>query len=63
MRIAVTGGSGDLARVLIPLLQEAGHSVLSIDRTMPTNTTGNPIGVQAQVVDVSDFGSVVGAEQ
>jgi UDP-glucose 4-epimerase len=61
MRIAVTGGSGDLARVLIPMLQEAGHSVLSIDRTMPTNTTGNPIGVQAQVVDVSDFGSVVGA--
>jgi UDP-glucose 4-epimerase len=59
MRIAVTGGNGDLARVLIPMLQNAGHEVLSIDRSMPVNTTGNPLGVQAVVVDVTDFGSVV----
>lgn len=61
MRIAVTGGNGDLARVLIPMLQTAGHHVLSIDRAMPVNTTGNPLGVQSVVVDVTDFGSVVAA--
>jgi nucleoside-diphosphate-sugar epimerase len=63
MRIAVTGGNGDLARVLIPMLIQAGHSVVSIDRALPAPTPGNPLGSRALVVDVTDFGQVVAAMQ
>ena len=61
MKIAVTGGNGDLARVLIPMLVAHGHQVVSIDRTMPPRVAGNPLGSQALVVDVTDFGQVVAA--
>lgn len=56
MRIAVTGGNGDMGRNLIPYLLEQGHTVVSIDRALPgTHTEGvNP--VQA---DVRDFGQLV----
>ncbi len=35
MRIAVTGGNGDMGRSLIPYLLEQGHTVVSIDRATP----------------------------
>lgn len=61
MRIAVTGASGDLGRVLVPMLHAAGHSVVGIDRVLPPRVPGNPIGQHAIVVDVTDFGQVVAA--
>lgn len=61
MKIAVTGGNGDLAKVLIPMLVEHGHQVVSIDRAMPSRVAGNPLGSQALVLDVTDFGQVVAA--
>ena len=35
MRIAVTGGNGDMGRSLIPYLLEQNHNVISIDRALP----------------------------
>jgi nucleoside-diphosphate-sugar epimerase len=61
MRIAVTGANGDLGRVLVPMLHTAGHQVVSLDRTLPPRVPGNPIGQQAIIVDVTDFGQVVAA--
>lgn len=61
MRIAVTGGNGELARVLIPMLHQAGHSVVSIDRTLPPPTPGNPLGSRALAVNVADFGQLIAA--
>ncbi|MGQ0601391.1 MAG: NAD-dependent epimerase/dehydratase family protein [Anaerolineales bacterium] len=40
MKIAVTGGNGDMGRALIPYLQEQGHAVLSIDRALPAPLRG-----------------------
>ena len=37
MKIAVTGGNGELGRNLIPYLLEQGHTVVSIDRALPVN--------------------------
>ena len=56
MRIAVTGGNGDLGSNLIPHLLEQGHTVVSLDRTMPANYTR---GVKYMVADVRDFGQLV----
>jgi UDP-glucose 4-epimerase len=61
MRIAVTGGNGDLARVLIPMLVAQGHEVKSLDRTLPPRTSDNPIPAHAVVVDTTDYGQVVAA--
>lgn len=61
MRIVVTGGNGDLARVLIPMLVAQGHDVKSIDRSLPPRTSENPIPAQAVVVDTTDYGQVVAA--
>jgi UDP-glucose 4-epimerase len=57
MRIAVTGGSGDLGSSLIPYLLEQGHTVVSIDRTTPAGYTH---GVNYLSADVRDFGQLVG---
>ena len=61
MRIAVTGGNGDLARVLIPMLVAKGHEVKSLDRTLPARTSDNPLPAHALVVDTTDYGQVVAA--
>ncbi len=60
MRIAVTGGSGDLGKVLVPYLTEQGHDVLSIDRMLPKEPWGGP-HLQYWVADTRDFGQVVGS--
>jgi len=62
MKIAVTGGSGELGRNLIPYLLEQGHSVVSIDRFLPPAAQRAPEGMPAYVVaDTRNFGEVVAA--
>jgi nucleoside-diphosphate-sugar epimerase len=59
MRIAVTGGGGELGRALTALLLSEGHEVVSIDRAFPPQE-GWRQGVRNMVANVSDFGAVVG---
>ena len=58
MRIAVTGGNGDMGRSLIPYLVEQQHTVVSLDRALPTTSTYVP-NVNFQVADVRDYGQLV----
>jgi nucleoside-diphosphate-sugar epimerase len=60
MRIAVTGGGGDLGRALLPYLVAHGHEAVSIDRSAPPFAAMQP-GVRYMVADVGDFGAVVGS--
>jgi len=53
MRIAVTGGNGDMGSSLIPYLLEQGHTVVSIDRTLPAT---HMLGVDRLIADTRDFG-------
>jgi UDP-glucose 4-epimerase len=59
MRIAITGGGGELGRELAPHLTDQGHSVVSIDRALPAGVGpwGGP--VHHMVADVRDFGQLV----
>ena len=57
MRIAVTGGNGDLGRSLIPYLLEQNHTVVSIDRAFPAV---NIAGVNFVIADTCDFGQFIG---
>ena len=57
MKIAVTGGNGDMGRNLIPYLLEQNHTVVSIDRALPTPARGP--GVNFIVADTRDFGQFV----
>ena len=56
MRIAVTGGNGDMGRDLIPYLLEQNHAVVSIDRVFPTT---NIPGVNFLMADTRDFGQFI----
>jgi nucleoside-diphosphate-sugar epimerase len=56
MRIAVTGGNGDMGRSLIPYLLEQSHTVVSIDRTIPAT---HMRGVDCLIADTRDFGQFV----
>src|SRR5262245_31279130 len=56
MRIAVTGGNGDMGRNLIPYLLEQNHTVVSIDRAL---STINIPGVNFIIADTRDFGQFV----
>lgn len=56
MRIAVTGGNGDMGRDLIPYLLEQGHTVVSLDRTIPAADSQD---VSYLIVDTRDFGQFV----
>lgn len=60
MKIAVTGGSGDLGRTLVPYLVEQGHQVLSIDRALPKDSRGKP-NVRYWVANTCAYGEVVGS--
>jgi nucleoside-diphosphate-sugar epimerase len=59
MRIAVTGGGGELGRALIPFLIEQGHTVVCIDRAPPP--AGPPSAQRPEFVaaDTRDFGQFV----
>lgn len=56
MKIAVTGGNGDMGRSLIPYLLEQNHTVVSIDRTLPANYTHE---VNFIAADTRDFGQFI----
>lgn len=56
MRIAVTGGNGDMGRSLIPYLLEQDHTVVSIDRSLPAEPMP---GVNFLIADTRDFGQLV----
>ncbi len=56
MRIAVTGGNGDMGRNLIPYLLGQNHTVVSIDRALPATRTQ---GVDNLIADTRDFGQFV----
>lgn len=60
MHIAVTGGSGELGRTLVPYLVEQGHSVRSIDRTLPPGVMGGP-NLRYWAADTRDYGEFVGS--
>jgi nucleoside-diphosphate-sugar epimerase len=64
MRIAITGGSGGMGRALIPYLIQEGHSVVSLDRSLP-QAVYPPSNDQARytVADMRDFGQLVAAFQ
>jgi UDP-glucose 4-epimerase len=57
MRIAVTGGNGDLGRTLVPFLITQGHDVVSIDLALPPELRP---GVRHLVGDAADFGQLLG---
>ncbi len=58
MRIAVTGANGDLGSNLVPYLASQGHTIVSIDRSLPV--LQKPFSTtQHYVVDVRNFGEVI----
>lgn len=61
MRIAVTGGNGELGRTLGPYLLEQNHDVVSIDRAMPPLVPSAHRQAQQIVADTRDFGQLVGS--
>jgi len=56
MKIAVTGGGGDMGRALIPYLLEQNHTVVSIDRVLPGSHVHE---VNFVAADTRDFGQFV----
>jgi len=69
MKIAVTGGSGEFGSALVPYLLRSGHSVISIDRSMPAQSPpappsrpeGPPERLQYIVADILDLGQFAAA--
>lgn len=61
MKVAVTGGNGDMGRNLILYLLEQGHSVVSMDRALPAaGGLYNP-NLSHLVADTRNFGEFVGS--
>jgi UDP-glucose 4-epimerase len=59
MKIAVSGGNGDLGSSLIPYLLEQGHAVVSIDRALPANGRPYLPNLDFVAADICDFGQFV----
>jgi UDP-glucose 4-epimerase len=59
MRIAVTGGGGELGRTLIPFLIEQGHTTVCIDRVAPAPSPPSAQRPEFVVADTRDFGQFV----
>ena len=60
MKIALTGGSGELGRSLAPYLMEQNNEVVSIDRTLPVNLSHD---IQFIAADTLDFGQLLESMQ
>src|SRR6266542_4327056 len=56
MRIAITGGNGDMGRNLTPYLLGQGHTIVSIDRALPATQMR---GVEFLIADTRDFGQFI----
>jgi nucleoside-diphosphate-sugar epimerase len=56
MRIAVTGGNGDMGSNLTPYLLRQGHTIVSIDRALPATQMR---GVEFLIADTRDFGQFI----
>ena len=64
MKIAVTGGNGELGRHLTPHLIDQGHEVISIDLTLPRDIPPVPDpSLQFLAANITNFGDVVGSIQ
>ena len=59
MRIAVTGGNGEMGKSLIPYLLEQGHSVVSLDRTLPAAYSSFRRDISYLIADTCDFGQFI----
>ncbi|KAJ3339530.1 hypothetical protein HDU93_008061 [Gonapodya sp. JEL0774] len=59
MRIAVTGGSGKLGRVVVNSLALKGHKVINLDLYRPTGAPPVHPNVRFVKTDVTDFGQTV----
>lgn len=57
MKIAVTGGNGRVGQVVTQVALEAGHNVVSIDRTLPESGSERPelVFIQAELTDYAAF--------
>lgn len=53
-RVLLAGASGVLGRSLVPLLRDAGHSLVAITRTVEGQARLQELGIQTIVADVYD---------
>jgi 2-alkyl-3-oxoalkanoate reductase len=63
MKVLVAGASGAIGRRLLPLLVEAGHSVVGMTRTPDKTALLESLGAQAVVADALDRDAVIAAVQ
>lgn len=61
MKIALTGGSGSIGRVIIPMALAQGHQVVSIDRVQPTADL--PANVTFAQAELADYDTLLAAFQ
>jgi nucleoside-diphosphate-sugar epimerase len=60
MKIALTGGSGAIARAIIPLALGQGHSIVSIDRLAPAEAEHRE-NVRFVEADIGDYDALLAA--
>ncbi len=64
MKIAVTGGNGELGHSLVPYLINQGHDVVSIDLALPTlSMPPSPNSPNYLKANTTNFGELVGCVQ
>jgi 2-alkyl-3-oxoalkanoate reductase len=63
MRIFVAGATGALGRRLLPLLREAGHSVVGLTRSRDKAAVIHAAGAEPVVADALDGAAVMAAVQ
>ena len=59
MKVFLAGASGVIGRRLVPLLRDAGHSVVGTTRSRDKAETLRQLGAQAVVVDVFDRNALI----
>ena len=61
-RIAIVGGHGNIARLLIPLLAEAGHQPLALVRNPAQSPELERLGAEVQILDIENDSAEAFAE-